>query len=93
MKGSDPAARLAYDLRRELEHLNIRSTVSSGYGMALLQVGVLTVWCEFGSESWRYRWWDGDTTDAGHRRYSYCPASATDTAARRIARFCLEMQP
>lgn len=45
----------------------------------------LNVWCEWSGEEWRFRWSLDAPTEPGRWRYTSCPCSSMETAARRIA--------
>lgn len=78
----------------ELERLGIAAEVRVGDGVALLLVWAdLVVWCEQGSDGWRYRWWTGRLADrTGLYVYTRCPVRAVKTAARRIAERFAELR-
>lgn len=83
-----PAVRAAYSLCRQLEFHRIAADVHEGDGVALVSIWVtLVVWCEDGPDgTTRFRWWSGRTSArTGRWVYTYCPAGAAATAARRIA--------
>ncbi|MEN3535836.1 hypothetical protein AAH991_12030 [Microbispora sp. ZYX-F-249] len=82
---ASPAAVLAGRLREELSHAGISATVGAGFGLALVTAaGRVNVWVEDGSQGWRFRWWTGQMSPEGRRVYTSCPASAVETAARRV---------
>lgn len=82
-----PGTVTAEQLRAELERLGVAADLHAGDGVALLSVWLyLVVWCEWGPEGWRYRWWTGRVSDrTGRWIYTGCRALAVKTAARRIA--------
>ncbi|MFC5816837.1 hypothetical protein [Nonomuraea harbinensis] len=85
--GASPAGRLARELADHLARRGVESRVSECEGIALVGLAVvgLNVWCEFGGAEWRFRWSLDAPTEPGRWRYTCCPASCMETAARRIA--------
>jgi hypothetical protein len=85
----------ALRLCRELEYHGITADPHEGDHVAALSVWIdLVVWCEYGSHGLHYRWWTGRVSDhTGRWVYTWCPASATATAARRVAQRFRELHP
>ncbi|MET9247114.1 hypothetical protein [Nonomuraea sp. NPDC003709] len=79
-----PAESLARKLAEELERYGITSQVSECQGVALVGIWSvrLAVWCEWGSQGWRFRWCLNDTS--ARWTYTSCPCSAMETAVRRL---------
>jgi hypothetical protein len=74
-------------LSRALWDFGIAADVAHGYGLALVSVGCRpwVVWCEFGLDGWRFRWWSGRVSAVtGYWVWEGCPLGAGQTAARRI---------
>ncbi|MEU7915686.1 hypothetical protein [Microbispora bryophytorum] len=82
-----PATVAAERLRAALEGRGVAADVHAGDGVALVSVWVeVVVWCEFGPDGWRYRWWTGRISQStGCYVYTGCRADAVETAARRVA--------
>jgi hypothetical protein len=83
--------RLCYELKR----YGITADPHEGHQVAALSVAYgLVVWCEYGAEGLRYRWWTGRLSQrTGRWIYTFCPASAVTSAARRVAMRYQELCP
>ncbi|GIH66980.1 hypothetical protein Msi02_77970 [Microbispora siamensis] len=83
---ASPAVALAGRLQEELSHTGITATVGSGYGLAIVTAANrVNVWVEAGPQGWQFRWWTGRVCEqTGRWNYTSCPASAVETAARRV---------
>lgn len=82
-----PAGRLAWELAEHLARRGVTSRVSECEGIALVGLALvgLNVWCEWSGAEWRFRWSLDAPTEPGRWRYTSCPCSSVETAARRIA--------
>jgi hypothetical protein len=90
-----PVAVAALRLCRELERYGITADPHEGDEVAALSVAYgLVIWCEYGPDGMRYRWWTGRLTQrTGRWIYTYCSASAVTSAARRVAMRYQELCP
>ncbi|MEV4216741.1 hypothetical protein [Nonomuraea sp. NPDC049725] len=87
-----PAGRLAWELAGHLARRGVGSRVSECEGIALVGIAAvgLNVWCEWSGQGWRFRWSLDAPTKPGWWRYTSCPASSVETAARRVSDLCRE---
>jgi hypothetical protein len=82
-----PAVRAAEQLRLTLAHHSIDARVYGGYGLALLTVGPMIVWCN-GERFWWCAGWD-----ARKRRpvYGSQQVSQIERTARRVVFHCTRL--
>ncbi|WP_433498534.1 hypothetical protein ACQP1K_27225 [Sphaerimonospora sp. CA-214678] len=80
----NPALKSASRLQAELGCAGIPATISSGFELALVLADQVNVWVEPGLDGWLFRWWTGRVSDQGLWQYTSCPASAVETAVRRV---------
>ncbi|MEV4179690.1 hypothetical protein [Nonomuraea sp. NPDC049709] len=71
----------------ELGRLGLKPEISECEGIALVGIWAvgLPVWCEWMNGEWRFRW-SVETVPGGGERFTTCPGSAVETAARRVVR-------
>lgn len=82
-----PAGRMARELASHLAEHGVESRISESDGVALVGMWAvgLNVWCQWSGREWRFLWSLDAPTEPGRWRYTSCPASSAETAARRIA--------